>query len=65
MPITEDLERNLAEFPALTPNPEELARLQEFLLRMKNAGIAKTQEYNIPRPDTIGRTLANFQRKAT
>lgn len=65
MPIIDDLKKTLAEFPSVTPNPEDLARLQQFFYQMKEVGIARTREYDIPRPDTIGRALVNTRRKAT
>ncbi|MCY4546670.1 MAG: hypothetical protein OXD39_15695 [Gemmatimonadetes bacterium] len=34
---------------------EDLQRLEEFYDRMKEAGVAKTQTYKLPQPDTIGR----------
>ena len=57
MGIVDQLERTLEDFPASSSNPEELARLQEFLQRMKDAGVARTREYDLPPPDTIGRAL--------
>jgi len=65
MPIVHDLKKTLAEFPSVTPNPEDLARLQQFFNQMRDIGIAKTREYDIPRPDTIGRVLVNTRGKAT
>jgi len=65
MPIVDDLKKTLAEFPSVTANPEDLARLQQFFNQMRDIGIAKTREYDIPRPDTIGRVLVNTRRKAT
>lgn len=65
MRILEELEKTLATFPAGTPDPEELARLQRFLTEMKDAGVAKTREYDLPRPDTIGRATIEARRKAT
>jgi hypothetical protein len=57
MQITQEVERLLATFDSSTPNFEELARLKEFLRSMKDAGIAKTREFNLPLPDTLGKTL--------
>lgn len=43
---------------------EELVRLQEFLCRMKEAGVAKTREYDLPQPDTVGRSgVEKFQNR--
>lgn len=55
MAILDDLKKTLEDFPSVTADPEDLARLQQFLKQMKDAGVAKTREYDIPRPDTIGR----------
>jgi len=63
MSILDDLKKTLAEFPSVTPNPEDLARLQQFLKQMKDTGVAKTREYDIPRPDTIGRALVNTRQR--
>ena len=65
MPIVDDVRKTLAQFPSITRNPEDLARLQQFFNQMKDVGVAKTREYDIPRPDTIGRVLVNARRKAT
>lgn len=62
MSIVDDVKKATGEFPAATGDPEELARLQEFLLQMKEAGVAKTREYDLPRPDTIGRALVDTRR---
>lgn len=60
MLIIEELKKALDRFPQVTPDPEELARLQRFLAEMKAAGIAKTREYDLPQPDTIGRAARNL-----
>jgi len=65
MAIVDDLKKTLAEFPSVTPDAGDLARLQQFFERMKALGVAKTREYDIPRPDTIGRALVNTRRNAT
>lgn len=57
MPILDDLKKTLEEFPAKTGNAKELVQLQEFLNRMKKEGVVQSPEYDIPQPDTIGRTL--------
>jgi hypothetical protein len=64
MPTVEELRKVLSSFPAETRNAEELARLQTFFAEMKSAGIAKTREYDLPRPDTIGRSLGEARRKS-
>ncbi|MDX2206454.1 MAG: hypothetical protein SFU57_02310 [Gemmatimonadales bacterium] len=60
MPVVEDLKKAFGTFPAVTPDPAELARLQQFFAAMKTAGIAKTREYDLPQPDTIGRAAVNL-----
>ncbi|MEW6348780.1 MAG: hypothetical protein AB1646_06930 [Thermodesulfobacteriota bacterium] len=57
MSITDKLQGLISEFPRTTPDTEELQRLSQFLIEMKRMGVAKTQEYNLPRPDTLGRRL--------
>ena len=56
MAIVDELNRTLETFPPISPDPNELARLRLFLAEMKIAGIAKTREYDLPQPDTIGHT---------
>jgi len=67
MPIVERLEGMLTSFPRVTPSAAELARLQQFFTEMKDAHIAKTREYDLPRPDTLGRAASSFtsQRHST
>ncbi len=60
MLVVEELKKMLARFPQVTPDPAELSRLQQFLAEMKMAGIAKTREYDLPQPDTIGRAARNL-----
>lgn len=44
--------------------PDELSRLQDFLCRMKEAGVVKRREYDLPHPDTLGRAVSErFQNK--
>jgi hypothetical protein len=57
MPVVEQLKRAIASYPTTCREPEELARLGEFLQRMKDAGIARTREYDLPQPDTLGRAM--------
>jgi hypothetical protein len=57
MPIIDELKKAVEQFPSSTANPKELERLKEFFDRMKREGVVKTPEYDIPRPDTIGRNL--------
>lgn len=46
------------------PNPEDLARLERFFSEMKALGVAKAPQYDLPLPDTLGRTLVeNVQNK--
>ncbi len=58
--LVEELKKTLTRFPQVTRDPAELARLQQFLADMKEAGIAKTREYDLPLPDTIGRAAGNL-----
>jgi hypothetical protein len=45
-------------------NPEDLARLERFFSEMKALGVAKAPKYDLPLPDTLGRTLVeNVQNK--
>lgn len=57
MKISERVSNALASFEATTSAPAELVRLQEFLQEMRTAGVAKTMEYNLPPPDTLGRSM--------
>ncbi|MFH0823177.1 MAG: hypothetical protein V2B18_10545 [Pseudomonadota bacterium] len=57
MSIVDDVNKVISEFPANAEHPAELARLSRFFVEMKRAGIAKTQEYNLPRPNTLGRVV--------
>ena len=57
MQVIERVKKAVTEYPVSSKNQEELARLQEFLQRMKDAGIARTREYDLPQPDTLGRAL--------
>jgi hypothetical protein len=55
MKVIDRVKEALSEHHASCPDTEELTRLQEFFQRMKDAGVAKTQEYDLPQPDTLGR----------
>lgn len=57
MEVRERVTKALAEFAAASPNPEELGRLRDFVERMKDAGLWKPREYDLPLPDTLGRAL--------
>jgi hypothetical protein len=63
MPIVEELKKAVASFPAGTPDPEELARLESFFRAMKAAGVARTREYDLPPLDTIGRSVLQTMRR--
>jgi hypothetical protein len=65
MSVVDDVKRTLAEFPSTTADAEELARLMRFLAQMRRAGLTKMRDYDLPRPDTIGRSLvtAEFRRR--
>ena len=55
MPITDEVQRTLSEFPQATENPAELERLREFLQQARRAGIELLRRYDLPPLDTIGR----------
>ncbi len=63
MTIVDEIHKLMSEFPPTTPEAEELQRLSRFLTEMKRIGVAKTQEYNLPRPDTLGRGLLQMSLK--
>ncbi len=65
MQVTERVKKTLAKYQETSPDAEDLARLQEFLQRMKDAGVAKTREYDLPQPDTLGRALVKGGKQAT
>ena len=56
MLVDERILKVLAEHQASAENSAELGRLQEFLRRMKEAGLVRKREYDIPQPDTLGRS---------
>ena len=58
MELTERVKQVSREYPKGNSNPSELLRLQRFILRMKDAGILRTGEYNLPLPNTLGRSVA-------
>jgi hypothetical protein len=64
MSILDEINKVRVEFPKRTPDAAELQRLGQFLAEMKRAGVARTQEYNIPQPDTIRHILVNTPGKA-
>jgi|CXWL01.1.fsa_nt_gi hypothetical protein len=65
MHIADRLIEAIETHKAAASDPEELVRLQEFLCRMVAAGVAKTREYDLPQPDTLGRTtVESFHHKA-
>ncbi len=55
MSITKRVEDVLDQVPAMAREPE-LARLRAFFEEMKEAGVARTPEYDLPLPDTLGRS---------
>ena len=63
MSILDEINKVKAEFHTATSNEAELQRLDRFLTEMKRAGVARTQEYNIPQPDTLGYVLVNTPSK--
>ena len=49
---------SLAEaFREARADDKELRRLEEFLMRMREAGIASQRRYDLPQLDTVGRHL--------
>ena len=65
MQVDERVKKALAEYPRASQDRGELARLQEFFQRMKDAGVARTREYDLPLPDTLGRAMVARTRQAT
>ena len=64
MKIADRVSEAIAARKIEASHPDELVRLQEFLSKMIAEGVAKTREYDLPQPDTLGRTaLENFQHK--
>lgn len=61
MATVDDLRKVLADFPQQAPDQGRLAELRAFLEEMKAAGIATTREYDLPRPDTIGRMTTDSE----
>jgi outer membrane protein assembly factor BamD (BamD/ComL family) len=64
MHVDERVQKVLAEYPTTCNDPQELARLAEFYRRMKDARIARTREYELPLPDTIGRRFVTERTRA-
>lgn len=63
MQVIEQVKKAVAEYPVASKDQGELARLQEFFQRMKDAGVARTREYDLPQPDTLGRALVTGTEK--
>ena len=63
MQVNERVKKVLAQYPATSQDQGELARLLEFFQRMKDAGVARTRQYDLPQPDTLGRTLVAREKK--
>lgn len=61
MATLDQVKKTIEEFPARTSHPHELAKLQAFFDRMKQLGLVRTREYDLPLPDTIGRGLTNWR----
>lgn len=61
MTLVEKLKETLETFRQGGSDAAELARLQQFLTEMKTAGVARTREYDLPQPDTIGRAAQNLE----
>jgi hypothetical protein len=63
MDLSDRVKKSLADYPEFCSSPDELTRLEEFLKKMKEAGIAKTREYDLPLPDTLGRAFVMHGQK--
>jgi hypothetical protein len=63
MKIDERVKTTLEGFPKSSRDDGELTRLQNFLQQMKDAGIARTREYDLPQPDTLSRPLITRARR--
>ncbi len=57
MHITKRVQKAMKETKRDFDKEPGFAKLSEFYKRMKNAGVAKKQEYSLPQLDTIGRRL--------
>ncbi len=58
MRVDDQTKKILTEYPAASQDRNELLRLQEFFQRMKDAGLVRMREYDLPQPDTLGRAMA-------
>ncbi len=63
MDVTDRVMKALTDFPEHSTKPEELSQLEDFLKKMKEAGIARTREYDLPLPDTLGRAFVEPMQK--
>lgn len=57
MDVIDRVRKALEDSPNSSIKQEELSRLEDFLKQMKAAGVAKTREYDLPLPDTLGRAF--------
>ena len=57
MPVAKKVSATIPTFKTKPENARELERLRDFMERMKAEGIATTRGYDIPRPDTLGRSI--------
>ncbi|HEX8671972.1 MAG TPA: hypothetical protein VF710_08795 [Longimicrobium sp.] len=57
MTLTEQLRKIAEEQASALPSDPEYHEMSEFLDEMIRLGIAKKQVYDLPRLDTIGRSL--------
>lgn len=64
MPLLDEVNRALRQIPQAMAEPDDLARLKAFLDEAKKAGIALSRPYDLPLPDTIGRSVAEIERKS-
>jgi hypothetical protein len=57
MSISEKLKDVLREEGQKFEDNLDFVKLQEFYVEMKNKGLVRKQEYNLPPLDTIGRSI--------
>ena len=63
MDVTDRVKKALTDYPEHSTKLDELSRLEDFLKKMKEAGVAKTREYDLPLPDTLGRAFVESMQK--
>jgi hypothetical protein len=64
MKIADRVKTAVEQHQAQAPDPDDLRRLERFFSEMKALGVAKAPQYDLPLPDTLGRTVTeNVQNK--